>query len=1536
MITPIINFNQRGYFSILLVLASTSFLFGNGNDPCTASAAQGAGHAIWLSKYNNGKHASFYFDDQGGNLLENQDGTAHVYGTLYNNKDPQDQWEVQLWLSDRMNWDEWSALGRKYKDQNNKAGNLYKTWSYYIMDPNKNSMLVGKGKNEGTTVPIKHNPIDYSYGFQVGQAGNDKNKNFGFSGWFLYYINGDEPRQGDFNFDLSCPTITPDDCPDCFSSKLLSTSQTNEGCTTYSLEISNDGSCRHALSHYTVDIPCGTVSNISNSEGWKVEVGKDPTTGLNGFKIDDINGFGESNQPGSFKIEFTICPDGSTCGEQNCWDAKIAHKAGQCITSEVMSLCDQPASDPTSNISEATNCLALAAEGGGHATWMGKYLNGTNAQFQFDQNGGSVQQHPDGTGHISGIIYLPENPEDQWEVDVWMSDRKNWEEWAATGGSYKGDENIIGDLYKTWSYYILDPNKQNRLIGIGKNEGETLYLQHYPVNHEYAVQVGNGSNDKNSHFGLSIWFTYERNNQLWRGDFNFDLNCEAVDTPPDCDVNELAAEFETSDVSCYSAQDGSANVTVTGGFAPFSFAWSNGATSQDLMSLGGGNYSVTITDANDATLQLSGTVFEPSQLTLNGITSPLSCGAVNGSIALSVSGGTSPYSYSWSNGGTERDLTGLNADTYQVTVTDANECFIIEEFVLMATSNISAIITTNTCNDGSLVLDIVGGVPPYNFLWSTGETIKDIIVGVTGTYDVTVTDENGCSAVSSITVNNLTTFELSVQPTVPSCGGNADGAIDLSINGGQTPFTYSWSNGTTTQDLSNVASGSYTVTVTDGRDCSQELTHFLRNPVSIFISTKVDLIRCDGNGADGAIDISIFNAAAPYTVSWSHGATSEDISGLAPGVYTLSVTDANGCQGTKTIELTAPEDFEVDLTQQYCGDGRICPTLNGGSGPFTYSWTDDGGNSISTIDGCIEVTEAGIYTVDVVDVNGCIKSASITVGAPNPSLSTSLTVSDVTCAGGNNGTASVSITGGDGNYTILWSNGMSTTSINGLVAKSYTVKVTDGNGCQEFRAFNIQEPQGLEISVSTITEDSCKGESDGAIDIMVANGTAPYSYQWSDGSTSEDLTAAAAGTYSVTISDANGCSTVMSYELMVNPDNTNCDNGNGDGGNTGGGDSGGDGSGDGNGDGTTDPCIRDCNTCDGKITELTLKYLGDEPNAQIIVKQKNGGQVVFDQIVAPEGEFSFIGMDNKGSLSSEITISINGIEETTIHTSCSQPIGPGLISGQFEVLAGESRNGGPLCPIDPDTKQELEEEVVEEPQGQDCAECHESELISVAETKEGCLTYTLEVFNNGSCAHALSHYSVRIPCGIVTEASNSGGWPMELNSKDPHTNLYGLKVDDIHGFSENGQEGSFTLTYTVCPNQNDDCKVKLQSENIIVGYKAAQCAKIETIELNDQVANFDQEEDNIPLTFIKFSVYPNPVKSGGPTTLSLEFQEANIGEQLLVKVMGVTGRSIYAKRLEISRENEVLPLRLAGMSPGVYFVTITSHHKVYTEKIIIK
>jgi hypothetical protein len=180
---------------------------------------------------------------------------------------------------------------------------------------------------------------------------------------------------------------------------------------------------------------------------------------------------------------------------------------------------------------------------------------------------------------------------------------------------------------------------------------------------------------------------------------------------------------------------------------------------------------------------------------------------------------------------------------------------------------------------------------------------------------------------------------------------------------------------------------------------------------------------------------------------------------------------------------------------------------------------------------------------------------------------------------------------------------------------------------------------------------------------------------------------------------------------------------------------------------------------------------------------------------------------------------------------------------------------------------------------------------------------------------------------MVTDASNSEGWPMELNAKDPTTNLYGLKVDDIYGFAEDGQAGTFTVTYTVCSNKKEDCLESLTNEDLKVAYKAGQC-----VALDDVAFEANSEEDEAPLTFIKWSLYPNPAQD----LVNIEFTHANIGSELELKIVGLRGYTYYTGMVEITEENQVVSLPLTGIDPGVYFLTITSQHKVYTEKLIIE
>lgn len=359
--------------------------------------------------------------------------------------------------------------------------------------------------------------------------------------------------------------------------------------------------------------------------------------------------------------------------------------------------------------------------------------------------------------------------------------------------------------------------------------------------------------------------------------------------------------------------------------------------------------------------------------------------------------------------------------------------------------------------------------------------------------------------------------------TAVACNGGSDGGANITVSG-NSPFTFAWSNSTTTEDLSGVAAGAYGVTATDSKGCSVTGSANITEPAPLVPSLDSFFnVSCNG-GSDGAVYITITGGVAPYTYNWSNNTTNQDLTGLAAGTYMGTVTDDNGCTLTSPpIPITEPAAIVVTvdsmLTNICAGDmsGRIYITASSGNTPYTYMWSDN-----STLEDAVGLA-GGNYTVTVVDANGCSATpTTATLTDPPAPVITVDSVKNVSCFGGSD--AFIETTGSSGNpsYTYAWSNNATTDDISGLNAGAYTLTITDNTGCTALSSITISEPAQLAIS-ETHVNAACNGASTGSIDLTVAGGTSPYTPAWSNNISTEDQSNLAAGSYSVTITDANMC-----------------------------------------------------------------------------------------------------------------------------------------------------------------------------------------------------------------------------------------------------------------------------------------------------------------------------------------------------------------------------------------------------------------------------
>lgn len=636
-------------------------------------------------------------------------------------------------------------------------------------------------------------------------------------------------------------------------------------------------------------------------------------------------------------------------------------------------------------------------------------------------------------------------------------------------------------------------------------------------------------------------------------------------------------------LACYGDSDGSIDVTVAGGIPPYSYAWSGpdgfNSTDEDISSLEAGDYYLTVTDNNSCDKLETITVIEPTQIIiLIESLSHISCnGLTDGSIDVTVSGGTPKtgplYDYSWTSDGTfnaaTEDISGLSADNYYFEVTDDNSCnvsmgpsAINEPDPLSVVTDSIRSVACNAGNDGAIFVTVNGGTPPYTYDWTGPDGYsspdEDPSGLFSGDYTLTVIDSRGCTVPHgpvSITQPPAITITVNAGSDLSLlCHGDADGSIDISVSGGTPGYSYSWTGpsgfNASAEDISALLAGNYTLSLTDANDCNQPETVTIDEPTAINIQIdSVNNVSCNGL-SNGSVGVTISGGtpmAGPlYVYSWTsdlgYSSGSEDISGLPPDNYYLTVTDDNACTAASgPLTVTEPAALSVTTDSIHNADcfedntGAVYVSISGGTLPYIPGWTGPDGFTSSSAD--ITSLFAGDYSLHISDGNGCTYDhGPVAIFEPPKLVVTTDSLRQISCNGSADGAIYITTSGGTPPFTYSWTStgGYSSAipDITGLAADNYTLMVTDSKGCVESAGpVTITDPPALIASVITLTSKlslDCFDDEDGKINISVTGGTPGYIYSWTgpDGFTSStrDISGLKAGDYDLTVTDTNSCS----------------------------------------------------------------------------------------------------------------------------------------------------------------------------------------------------------------------------------------------------------------------------------------------------------------------------------------------------------------------------------------------------------------------------
>jgi gliding motility-associated-like protein len=514
-------------------------------------------------------------------------------------------------------------------------------------------------------------------------------------------------------------------------------------------------------------------------------------------------------------------------------------------------------------------------------------------------------------------------------------------------------------------------------------------------------------------------------------------------------------------------------------------------------------------------------------------------GASNGTATAAATGGSSPYSFAWSNGQTGSTATGLAAGSnYDVTITDAAGCQIstvatVGSPAQLQVSNMTTQdVTCRGSNDGRISAVGTGGTAPYSFRWSNNQTTAVATGLIAGLYSITITDANGCTAIAQAQINQPTqSLSIFLNATPTLCAGEPTGQV-VAVPGGGTPlagnsYLYQWSNGASTRILSGIGAGSYSVTVTDANGCTIQASQSVADGGTVQIQAQVlQQVTCLG-GSDGRAN-AVANSSNGGAVSliWSTGATTNNVTGLSAGTYGITASDGSGCSSTTEITINDGLAVQAQANIQNVGCfGGTNGAIQVVSSPvgFLYEWS----NGLVANDGNISNLAAGIYTVTISIPLGCRQAFTYSVEQPTELQLGTTTTSEVLCFGGNQGGVVAAVVGGTAPYGFAWSNGGTDAGLDSITAGTYTLLVTDANGCTINGSISLSQPDELSLE-ATGTGTTCTESEDGAISVNAEGGTSNlglYEYSvdgenWQSGNLFPNL---AAGAYTAFVRDANGC-----------------------------------------------------------------------------------------------------------------------------------------------------------------------------------------------------------------------------------------------------------------------------------------------------------------------------------------------------------------------------------------------------------------------------